>query len=265
MFNNSEDGSANGTTVTTTILTNGTHCGLGTWGAETGGSPLGGITVSTTEAPGMISPVHTDCGVIYPDTSPTRSYQIGFPNSAGDFFTYSWYSYPGTVLPTKASVGFWYSPTMATSDIGYFSINLMGNAAGGNDFESVMLHSGQIYIEATSSPNGPPVTCTGCTGGQGYNFTSNTLYWITTQYVQYVNSSTVHSLDIFTVGGSGGPCPGMTLASSQTKYAVAGNGPPGTFNLGEVGDVTESGAYIYVRGIILDNVNGHFPVCPGQN
>ena len=267
MFNDSEDGSANGTTVTSTILRNGTLGGLDAWGSEYC-TECGALSVSTALAPPMQSAVHLDNGTIYTDSSPTRSYYFTVSVSTGDSFDYNWNSYPSDIATKKASVGFWYEPTVATSDTGYYAFNAIADTSGNTDFVDIMLHSGQLYEEVEGNPNEAPVACTGtvgCNGSIGYLYTAGTLYWITEQYVQYVNSSTVHSLNIYTVSGT---CPNctLTLVSSQTKYATSGNGIPAAFYLGRIGDIgTPTGVGVYTRGIVLDYVNGHFPVLPGKN
>ena len=124
---------------------------------------------------------------------------------------------------------------------------LIGNSAG-SDFTSLMIHSGNMYLEVKANPNGAP------NSGTFFKYTADTWYWVTVQFQEYTSGSSVHTLYIYDASGN--------LINHQTKSADSSNpSKPNKFFLGRGGDSGTPSALVYYDNLVADT-NGSFPISP---
>jgi len=232
------ENSTNGTTVTNTILNAGTHQTASWIGSWDGTTPLNGATVSTSAQMNLLKPVTVLNGSTYSDSSGTRGIQWSNTTATG------YATYEMSVMSQQLTACFAYQTTVPTSNTGYYSLFIIENEFG-DDFVSVMLHSGQIYLETDANPNGTPTT------GSYFNYTPNTQYWICTQYV--AGSGHFHSMTVY--NSSGVQVGGMTKVNEGT------NSLPNMFYLGRGGDSGTTGAE-YIDNLVLRVDPGNYPFVP---
>ena len=228
------EGGTSGINLTAATLANSTYGGNGAWGTE-GGSNIvfGALTYQSAAQMGLLNTFNS-C-----DGHKTGSGSVGFKMntalSTADYIPYAW----GTISNTVCA-GYWFVPNIATSDTGYYAFGALTAQPAAADFAGLMVHSGSIYIETSTNPNGVPDV------GSFYSYTQGAQYWVTEQFQKYVSSSTYHTLKIYSSTG--------TLLSTQQKVASStAGGQPQQFYLGRGGDSgTTSGSYIYMDNVKLD-------------
>jgi len=183
------------------------------------------------------------CGTTFspPDGSRGITYNLNDGGSTGAA-EFDW-----TANSSNASDGIWVKIGVPTSDTDYHSMFLISDGTG--DFVSMMIHSGQIYIETGANPNGAPDV------GTAFNYTANVWYWVTEQFQMYVNSSSMHSMNIYDSSGN--------LLSAQKKYsATYGTVKPNFIYIGKAGDTGTPNSLIYYDNFIADTTGATFPILP---
>ena len=240
--------STNGTTVTVSIVDAGTPVKGCTW--RNGFVRTTAMKVSTAAQHNLLSTLLAG-GQLWTDFGSTRGVTFDVSilgkTPSGQQRPGGYFECVFTTSSGTASVGYWVKTSIPTTDTGYYSMLLIGNSAG-SDFTSLMIHSGQMYLEVKVNPNGPPNT------GKFFNYTADTWYWVTAQFQEYMSGSSVHTLYIYDVSGN--------LINYQTKSADSSNpSKPNKFFLGRGGDSGTPSALVYYDNLVADT-NGSFPISP---
>jgi len=220
------ENSADGTTVTPSILASSTHCGNGLWSVTS--NPITGLTISTDAQKQLHSPV-TTCGKQYTDTTGTRGLRYDISQTSR-YAAYAW-----STPSSSVSAGFYFK--IGVTDANYYSAFAI--TAGGGDYAVLHIRGGAIYIETFTGTTTPiPIS-------------QDTWYWVTIQY----NAGGTHHLQVYETAG-------WTLLGSASN-AATGNYKPTGIEIGRTG--SESGfpsAYWYYDNVVVDYLNGTFPILP---
>jgi len=220
------ESSTDGTTITPSILAASTHCGNGLWSLTT--NPITGMTISTDAQKQLHSPV-TTCGTQYTDTTGTRGLRYDISQTSR-YAAYAW-----ATPASSASVGFFFK--IGVTDTNYYSAFAI--VAGGGDYAVLHIRGGAIYIETWTGTTTPiPIS-------------QDTWYWVTIQY----NAGGTHHLQVYETAG-------WTLLGTASN-AANGNFKPTGIEIGRTG--SESGfpsAYWYYDNVVVDYLNGTFPILP---
>jgi hypothetical protein len=240
--------STNGTTVTASILDDGTPVKGCSWRDDFVRTTA--MKVSTDAQHNLLSTLLAG-GEVWTDFGSTRGVTFDVSilgtTGTGQRRVGGGFECVFTASSDTASVGYWVKTTIPTSDTGYYSMLLIGNSAG-SDFTSLMIHSGHMYLEVKANPNGAPNT------GTFFNYTADTWYWVTAQFQKYTSATSVHTLYIYDASGN--------LINYQTKSADSSNpSNPNKFFLGRGGDLGTPSALVYYDNIVADT-NGSFPISP---
>jgi len=221
------ENSADGTTITPSILAAGTHCGNGIWSLST--SPLFGMTISTKGQKQLPSPV-TTCGTQYTDTG-TRGLQYDI-SQTGRYAAYNW-----STTSSSASVGFFFQITV--SDQNFYSVFAI--TASGGDYAVLHIQGGAMSLETiTGVSNSIPIS-------------PNVWYWVTMQY----NAGGTHFMQVYDTTR-------WTLLGSVSR-AANGNFPPNGIDIGRPG--SEPGfpsGFWYYDNVIVDYLKATFPIVPAN-
>ena len=232
------EGGTSGNNLAAATLAPSTFGGNGAWGTE-GGSNIvsGALTYQSAAQMNLLNTFNSCDG--HKTGSGSVGYKFNTALSTADYFPYVWGTSSASISNTVCA-GYWFVPNIATSDTGYYAFNALTAQPAAADFASLMVHSGSIYIETSTNPNGVPDV------GSFYSYTQGTQYWVTEQFQKYINASTYHTLNIYSSTG--------TLLSTQQKVASStAGGQPQQFYLGRGGDSgTTSGSYVYMDNLKLD-------------
>lgn len=235
-FENSTDG----TTLTSTIIANGTHCGNLVIAAH--GATTTSMTVSTAAQKAQVT-AKTACGTNYTDSGGTRGIKFNVGATTSFYYSLTWVS-----TSDNATAGFWVKTDIPTSDTGFYAMGSIANGLG-SDFASLMISNGLMYLETQANPNGSPDT------GSKFSYTISTWYYITIQFKKYIDGTTKHSFNIYDTSAG--------LLSAQTKAAQSSSpSAPNEFTLGRGGDSGTPTASVWIDGLSLDYATGVFPILP---
>ncbi|HVP43474.1 MAG TPA: hypothetical protein VMS96_08565 [Terriglobales bacterium] len=226
-----------GDATSTTVLSNATLAGNGTW--TQGGNSVAGFTI---KSPCPYTPT-LGSGQIVAGTSQTLSGTrctkwLLSSASSGD------YRYRAIANSSAASVFFeWYTDQPANSQV-YASFGSL-NSSDSVDFASAMYNNGQLYLETADNPNGNPDT------GSKLSVSTSTPYKVGIQFVR----NGAHTMWVWDAG--------CNLLSTQTKAAHPGvTTYPTDFYYGRLGDAggTPTGS-IYLGRVYMDYKTGAPPQC----
>lgn len=247
--------STNGTQITAAILTAATHGGNGSWTIPydcSGGTCP--VSVISTSCQNDFLTRRNVGGTIY-SGSGTRGLLF---NEGTGILQYG-LTRSFTTSSNSASYGIWFNTSVPTSNGGLFSNGYIGD--GGNDFANGLFgNGGYVYPEVTLNPNGPDDYAVGpsCNyapgpGGAKYGFfpyAINTWYFVTTQFNEYQDSSTMHLMQVYSATGQ--------LLCTQGKYARNGGAGyhPNNYNIGRGSEGNAVGATSCNDNLVIDYTTG---------
>jgi len=229
-FTVSAESGSDGDALSTSILTNTTGGGSGTWSQVT----PGGFTVSTSY--NLAYSNSLDVASTTYAGSGTRSLRYDYSTNVNPSFRYT----VKTNSPSATYCSRW--TTDLSVSLGTFAAYTAIATAAGTDFVALMFNDGKVYLETADNPNGNPDV------GSKYTYATNTTYVSCLQF----NVGGPHKLWVWDSTCS-------TQLSYQEKTAVSGaTANPTRFS---VGRADASGAL--TGSIWFDNLWGNYKA-PGN-
>jgi hypothetical protein len=210
--------STDGTQVTQTILAADSHGGNGAWSIVQ--DATGVLTISTS-CEKQLRTQRVVSGSTY-DGSGTRGLLMNeYLGVAGYTIRRSF-----TTTSTAVSFGHWIYTNLPTTLSGIYSLGDLHAGVSNGDFVNILIgKQGFIYPEVILNPNGPDDYAAGpsCNYAPGvgnatygfFPYQVNTWYWVTAQFNEYVDGTTMHFVQVYDTSGN--------LLCTEGKFASSVN------------------------------------------